>query len=322
MLKRLTTEEFKQRADIIHNGKYTYLKSEYKNAYTEVCITCPIHGDFYQTPHSHLRGRGCKKCGIEKSRQSKFYNTEEFIGKAKEIHGDKYDYSLVDYKGCGVGVLIICPKHGVFLQKPLKHLQNCGCQKCGKENRAKLKTKTTQEFIQRAMGIYGELYDYSQVNYVKAKQKVDVVCRKHGVFQVSPDNHLRGKGCPKCKSSHVEMDIRNLLIENNIKFEEQKRFEWLGLQSLDFYIPSKNIAIECQGEQHFSEKKLFGGADGLARIQKRDKIKKEKCNKHQITILYYADYKLKFPYMVYTEKTELINEINKVNNGTTDTKED
>lgn len=67
MLKRLTTEEFKERANIIHNGKYDYSKSEYKNAHTEVCIICPEHGEFYQTPHSHLNGRGCKKCGLEKA---------------------------------------------------------------------------------------------------------------------------------------------------------------------------------------------------------------------------------------------------------------
>lgn len=326
MLKRLTTEEFKERANIIHNGKYDYSKSEYKNAHTEVCIICPEHGEFYQTPHSHLNGRGCKKCGLEKSRQNKYHNTEEFIKKAKEIHGDKYDYSLVDYKGCKMDVAIICPKHGVFLQKPNKHLCKHGCPKCANENRSKLKTKTTQEFIQRAIGMYGNLYDYSQVKYIKSKLKVNVVCKKHGMFQVSPDNHLRGKGCPKCNSSHMENEIRKLLNDNNIDFEEQKHFEWLGLQSLDFYIPSKKVAIECQGEQHFSTKKLFGGVDGLIQIQARDKVKKEKCDANNVTILYYANYNFDFPYTVYTDKGEILGKINyiKLKNGenaTTSTKE-
>lgn len=326
MPKKLTTEEFIQRANIIHKGRYDYSKSIYKNAVTEICIICPQHGEFWQSPHSHLSGKGCKKCGVEKCREAKLHNTVQFIQKAKEIHGDKYDYSNVEYISANKKVCIICPEHGEFWQTPNKHLCKRGCSKCGKENGIKLRTKTTQEFIRCARKKYGDLYDYSQVEYVKAKLKVNVICKKHGVYQVSPDNHLMGKGCPKCKSSHMEVEIRKLLDENNINFEEQKRFDWLELQSLDFYIPCKNIVIECQGEQHFKAKKLFGGVSGLNKIKERDKVKREKCKLHNMTILYYADYNIDFPYMVYTDKNEILREIKHNNtieeNVTTDTEKD
>ncbi len=122
------------KANLIHNGKYDYSKVEYKNTDTKVIITCPIHGDFEQTPYKHInREQGCPKCKGSRISSTKSMSNEEFIEKARNIHGDKYDYSKVNYKNAHIHVNIICPKHGVFSQTPNNHLyiQN-GCPCCGK----------------------------------------------------------------------------------------------------------------------------------------------------------------------------------------------
>lgn len=123
--KRLTTEEFIERAKVVHDNKYDYSKVEYKTTDTPVCIICPEHGEFWQSPHNHIgQKQGCPKC-------SKHYmDNKYFIERAKEIHGDKYDYSKVEYKDSHTNVCIICPKHGEFYIRPNDHLFGHGCGKC------------------------------------------------------------------------------------------------------------------------------------------------------------------------------------------------
>ena len=103
--------------------------------------------------------------------------TEEFIKKAREVHGDKYDYSKVEYVKSKAKVTIICPEHGEFLQTPQKHLYGQGCPKCGHKSEL-----TTEEFIKKAREVHGDKYDYSNVEYVDAKTNVCIICKQHGVF--------------------------------------------------------------------------------------------------------------------------------------------
>ena len=130
MPKNLTCEDFKERATKIHGNRYDYSKVDYVNSGTKVCVICPIHGDFYQKANDHLRGCGCKKCGYEKIGNKLQLSTNEFVEKAQLVHGDKYDYSKVIYTKTKENVVIICPIHGEFLQKPNDHLSGCGCPKC------------------------------------------------------------------------------------------------------------------------------------------------------------------------------------------------
>lgn len=136
-MKKLNRDEFIERAKKIHGGKYDYSKVEYVTNNIKVCIVCPIHGDFWQTPNSHLNGQGCRKCSNENTSKRCRLSNDEFIEKARKIHGDKYDYSLVDYSRSIDKVKIVCPIHGVFLQKPNYHLDGCGCPKCGEEKHIK-----------------------------------------------------------------------------------------------------------------------------------------------------------------------------------------
>ena len=108
-----------------------HVKVNYKNINTKITIICPIHGEFEQILWSHLQGQGCPKCGDERGSQLRKSTTEEFIKKAKAIHGNKYDYSKVEYgKNNMELVCIICPKHGEFWQKPFSHLSGRGCPVC------------------------------------------------------------------------------------------------------------------------------------------------------------------------------------------------
>ena len=146
---------FIEKARQIHNDKYDYSKVNYVNSRTKVCIICPTHGEFWQTPHNHLKGYGCAECGKEKSHLSKI-TTEDFIVKSKEIHGNKYDYSKACYKTCDIKVCIICPEHGEFWQTPSNHINGSGCPKCANEKRKNTLLKDTKLFIDAATLIHGE----------------------------------------------------------------------------------------------------------------------------------------------------------------------
>jgi hypothetical protein len=121
--------------------------------------------------------------------------TKEFIHKASEVHGEKYDYSKVEYKNAHQKVIIICKTHGEFLQSPNGHLSNSGCVKC--IDRTKRRSNI-EEFIIKANDVHGDKYDYSKFNYINCKTKGIIICKKHGEFTQHASNHLLGKGCSKC----------------------------------------------------------------------------------------------------------------------------
>jgi hypothetical protein len=271
--KRKTTEEYIKEAQKVHGDKYDYSKVKYININTKVCIICPIHGEFWQRPDNHLQGKGCPDC-IRKT-------TEQFIEKAIKKHGYKYDYSKVEYIDAKTKVCIICPKHGEFWQTPNNHLMGYACPECGGSKR-----KTTEQFIEKSKEVHGDKYDYSKVDYVNNKTKVCIICPEHGEFYQAPGDHLSGSGCPKCNSSKLEVEISNCCPE----FEHEKTFDWLkdkGSLRLDFYDDDLKLGIECQGIQHFTPVKHFGGKRGFNNRLKRDKLKYKQCHEHGIDIVYY-----------------------------------
>ena len=194
--KNKTTEDFIKKASLIHNNKYDYSKSTYVNSKTPINIICPIHGEFQQTPDSHVNGKqGCPKCA------NKNVTTEEFIEKAQKIHGNKYNYSKVNYINSSTIIDIICFKHGEFKQTPNIHLSGCGCPKCGNEKIKNVRQYTTEQFIIKAKKIFPQ-YDYSKVNYIDSQTKVIIICPEHGEFEILPSSLLRGHGCIKCSRKY------------------------------------------------------------------------------------------------------------------------
>jgi len=149
-MKKLTTEEFISKANKVHGNKYDYSLVEYINNHTKVKIICPIHDEFNQTPNAHIsQKQGCYHCGITTTRDKNISYTEEFISKANKVHGNKYDYSLVEYVNAYTKIKIICPYHGMFSQIPYNHLSNHGCSICKSEKASCENRTTSEEFINR-----------------------------------------------------------------------------------------------------------------------------------------------------------------------------
>ena len=281
---RKETKIFINEAKKIHNDKYDYSKVDYINSHTKVKIICSEHGVFEQTPTNHLQGQTCGKCnGLNKT-------TDDFVNEAKIIHGDKYDYSKVNYINRKTKIKIICPKHGEFEQLPYPHLSyKQGCPKCIGMN------KTTDIFIGEAKLIHGDKYDYSKTMYIKSKIKIDIICPKHGLFKQSPNMHLKGQGCPICKESKGEKKVREFLNKHNITFIQQHTFfdcKNINVLPFDFYLPNHNICIEYDGVHHFKPVNRFGGEKGFLLTKQNDLIKNKFCLVNKINLIripYFGD---------------------------------
>jgi very-short-patch-repair endonuclease len=197
----LTTEEFIERAKKIHGEKYDYSQTIFVNWKTKVSIRCPIHGPFLMNPAKHILGKvqGCKKCGqkawaIKKNELAR----AAFIGRVEAIHGDKFDLSKVVYKNSVDKVTIICRKHGKFPISPSSLLRGNGCSLCGDESSALKRSKGTEKFIEEAIKVHGDRYDYSLVVYISSYEQVIIICHEHGKFPQFPLNHLKGHNCIEC----------------------------------------------------------------------------------------------------------------------------
>lgn len=312
MGKKIKIEEWIERAKQIHGNRYDYSKVEYKNCDTPVCIICPEHGEFWQTPYNHVN----KKCKCPKCSNVYNFSTNEWIEKARKIHGNKYDYSKVEYKSARENVIVICPEHGEFSIRPDNHNHGQGCPVCRYIKSSNAIRKNVDDFVFECKNIHGDKYDYSKVDYKNNKTKVCIICPEHGEFWQTPDNHLRGKGCPKCSQSKLEEETKEFLNKNNIIFEEQKTFDWLRFKHpmrLDFYLPLYNVAIECQGIQHFKPFEYFGGEDGLKYNVEKDRRKSVLCDENGVSLLYFSNekYNKLLGKKVYHDLNKILNEIKK-----------
>lgn len=250
----LTTEEFVKRARAVHGDKYDYSKTEYTGYGKKVYIVCPIHGEFWQNPQSHLNGNGCPACaGLKR------YTTEEFIRKAQDIHGQKYDYSKTCYINKRTKLLITCPIHGDFFQTPSNHLSGQGCPECGKliatarQNNSKNRRKRTVEFQKELNTKFGEKYEVLG-NYVNNKTPIDIFCHavgkdgiEHGVFSARPDSLINGHGCPKCGR---ESSLRNSLKKEKKQSIRKRKPKLKSIDAVEAQIKSKypTVAIVDKSE--------------------------------------------------------------------------
>ena len=291
MPRKKTQEEVIQEFREVHGDRYDYSLVEYINDSTSIDIICPIHGVFHQVPNSHKHGHGCPYCA------GNIKNTkEDFIFKAKAVHGDKYDYSKVNYINNSKKVCIICHEkddkgieHGEFWIEPGSHKRGRGCPIC-----AGNKKLTKEEFIRKAILKHGDTYDYSLVDNIENnKTIVKIKCNKCGhVFEQIANNHLNGHGCQYCKLSHLEEQTMLFLEKYSIKYNYQQTFNWLKSSKkwpmfLDFYLPKYRVAIECQGEQHYmSEGNGYFTTEGIKYGKQRDVLKYNLCQEHGIQIFY------------------------------------
>lgn len=260
------TDEFIKKALMKHGNQYDYSKVDYQGKDIPVTIICSKHGEFQQTPHDHLSGCGCKLCYAERRGIIRRKNKEEFISQAKNIHGDKYDYSNVEYNGAHKPVTIICKKHNQeFNITPHNHLRGQGCPICGNEKKGLYQKSNTEEFVKKIKNLYGDKYDYTKIVYTNNHTPVTVICPTHGDFEMRPIDLLHGHGCPICsqKFGITERKVLDKLKEYfpNVIYHYHPEFlkSRTSYQHIDYFIPNLNVGIEYQGAQHFRSIERFGG---------------------------------------------------------------
>ena len=362
MARRYTQEEFLEKVKSLNRNDIDYSKFIYLGNNKKGKCKCNVCGHEWEcVPMSLFNGHGCPRCAVEHKARKLSKSNDMVISQFKEVNGDKYDYSKVDYKNDRTCVEIICKTHGSFWQKPCLHLRGHGCPRCA-DNGVKL---SKEEFINKIgkinknidlsefvyvnastkgkckcnvcghewYGSYNALkrshfgcpscasksrvekrknnldafivklrerrgdidYDFSKSLYVNSLIKMDVICKEHGLFKIRPNDLMSGHGCPMCNESRLEREVRNALIKGNIEFVQGNHYKWLLNEetnhplSLDFFIPSKNIAIECQGVQHFEVIDHFNGREGFNVRKNMDELKKRLCNESNVKLIYYLE---------------------------------
>lgn len=251
-MKRLTTDEFIAKAKAVHGDLYDYSKVDYHSMNEKVQFICRKHGVFEQTPSNHLKGHGCLQCTKIDNRRM---TMEDFIARSTTVHGDRFDYSKVNLVNTKTEVEIICKVHGVFKQKPEKHFVGQGCPLCAPNH-----SDTLESFVAKARKVHGDLYDYSQAEYINSGTKICIIDPEYGEFWQTPNAHLNGEGHPmrkpeKCyvtKKAHnsfhtskPENDVKQMLID---KFGEDDVLCQHSTEkypfACDFYIKSLDLYIE------------------------------------------------------------------------------
>lgn len=263
-----------------HNNKYDYSEVFYINSTTKVEIICKDHGSFYVRPDAHVRKVGCPSCngGIK-------YSNETFILKSSTLHKNKYDYSKVKYINSTTKVQIICKDHGSFFMAPSNHLTGQSCPTC-----SGVKRKTNSDFILISNRIHNNKYDYSKVEYKNNRLKVEIICKKHGIFYQIPKDHMSGRGCLLCNTSRGESMVSERLKSLGIFFIREHKFDnCVSINGVrlpfDFYLPKYKMVIEYDGRQHYEVVDRFGGIDAHEILVKNDKIKNDWCLENNIELV-------------------------------------
>jgi G:T-mismatch repair DNA endonuclease (very short patch repair protein) len=268
-----TIEYFLEKAREKHGDRYDYSNVVMNGMGRHIIIGCKTHGDFNQTPSNHLNTTGCARCvhdakiGVKRkivrkkpcSRRPS--SLEDLLIKAREVHGDKYDYSKVTLENEPY-IIIICKTHGEVTQSYYNHLNGNGCKHCAKiKTMSCLRQKLSQEeFVRRCKEKHGDLYDYSQTEYISSSEKVKIRCVKHGIFEADPRKHYHlGYGCPICTGcgvsfaqlewlKYIEETTKNDIIYKGGKHNKEESFRINGkLYRVDGYCKETNTVYEFLG---------------------------------------------------------------------------
>lgn len=226
---------FVDKARIIHNQKYNYNLDNFVNTSSPIKIICPVHGEFIQKARDHIAGSGCKECFLESVR----VGNDEFIRRSIEVHGDKYDYSQVEYKNNSEKVVIVCPEHGVFEQMPSSHMNGSECPSCGSEKRR----WNYKAFCLANPGIgneIGTLYLLKLSNSVESFLKIGVSryfnnrianYKKYG-FDVEVVENLEMK---TIDTAYKEYEILKYVRDNGMRYTPITKFAgWTECADLEF----------------------------------------------------------------------------------------
>lgn len=255
MSQKKTTEQFIEDAKKVHGDLDSFDKVEYNGNKVKVCITCKEHGDYWMKPNSYLSGQRCPVCGRKKSNENKVISLDEFKRRAIAVHGDKYDYSKVQYVSALSKVEVLCPEHGSFFITPAHLWEGHGCNECAKIARSEKRSKTYEGFVKDANLIHDNKYAYNN-GYIKNHTKTKITYPKHCNFEQKANGHLNGKGSPHCghSISNAEEEIYKHLLQfvpNEDIIRHDKTV--LGEFEIDIYLPKNNLGIEYNGLRLHSE---------------------------------------------------------------------
>lgn len=251
-LKYQTNEEFIEACQKAHpDSGYDYSKAKYTGSLNEITVICPIHGEFQQNAWRHLHGKGCPKCAREKTAREHTKTTEMWKEQAQKKWGGRYLYDKSVYVNDDTKLIITCPIHGDWEQRPSSHLKGCGCPKCKHDTiRAKKRERYGREFNTKAQAVHGDKYIYDLVDYINEITPVKIICRKHGVFEQKPAVHLRGGGCPYCKLENIS--INKLITQDEF---EQRSNEVHGgkyiYDKAEYKGGSELVQIKCPKHGYF-----------------------------------------------------------------------
>lgn len=253
-------EEFLKKAKAIHGELYDYSLFEYINNHTKGKIICQKHGVFEQMSYNHLLGKGCNKCGRIKTINAHKYTTEEFIKRAKLIHGDTYNYDLVDYIRSQIKIKIICGLHGIFEQLPQGHLRGMGCNECRHITVGNLLRSNKEDFVNKAKLVHNDLYDYSLFEYIHIHAKGKIICHKHGIFEQEPNSHLDGNGCSKC-THRVSKSETKWLDSLQIPLRQYSIKTAVKKINVDGYDPDTHTAYQFHGDYWHGNPETYNPSD-------------------------------------------------------------
>jgi len=295
----LTKDEFIKKAEKnnVDLSKYDIEKIDFnfRDNKGRIKIYCKEHGEFLIRPLHFFNGIGCQYCNKRKKKD------EDVVKELETLH-PKLDFSETKYseKNENGEIKVICPEHGVKYMRYWNLMNGEGCYECSIKKNGIKKRLSKEEIIRKIVSKYGEeaftfekLDTYDRID----NNKVIITCKKHGDFITNLYNIMDGKtGCPKCKTYKLEERISKALLDNNIHYERQKTFNWLIYKlnlRLDFYLPDYNVAIECQGIQHFRPIDAWGGEEYYEKVKIRDDEKYKLCTEHGIKVLYFMESRYK-----------------------------
>lgn len=181
-------------------------------------------------------------------------NNDTFIAKARAVHGDKYDYSMSEYKGFNTKMTIVCKTHGSYIMSPLSHInKKRGCYSCMKNSKILLHIKS---FIEISNKIHNNFYDYSLIstdNYENRSTSIPIVCPTHGVFYQSPDKHLSGQKCKMCSASNAGIKKR-LDTKDFVKRARLVHGEKFDYSKTNYVTAKTPVVVICPEHGEFNTK--------------------------------------------------------------------
>lgn len=254
--RKMSYDYFVTEARKKHGDRYKYPEQALTSGNQDVEYLCAKHGKQRQNVTAHLKGHGCRQCGVES--RTNVPNTKNslgfsgFVARAREVHGDRYQYPEQAYRNRRQPVTVLCQKHGEFSQNAGDHLMGNGCQQCYAEARL----LRFDEFVENARRAHGDRYQYPEQRFEGSKSYVRILCQKHGEFEQLANTHTNGCGCPTCGEvysvSRGETEIVEWLRSLGETVELRRR-DIIAPQEIDIWLPEHRLGIEHDGLYYHSE---------------------------------------------------------------------